>query len=73
MSAIGPAKAIGVPRTRNERLVKERTGVNPDTALRLSRALGATPEFRIDMRTGHDMAAARRNVDVSGIEPPVAA
>jgi len=47
--------------------------VNPDTALRLSRALGATPEFRIDMRTGHDMAAARRNVDVSGIEPPVAA
>ena len=29
VSAIGLAKAVGVPRTRIERLVKERTGVTP--------------------------------------------
>jgi len=73
VSAIDLAKAIGVPRTRIERLVKERTGVTPDTALRLSRALGTTPEFWIDMQANHDLAAARRNVDVSGIAPLVAA
>ena len=70
--AIGLARAIGVPRTRIERLVKEQTAVTPDTALRLSKALGTTPEFWITMQSNFDMAAARRNVDVSGIEPLVA-
>ncbi|MCD1637057.1 HigA family addiction module antidote protein [Martelella mediterranea] len=51
------AKAIGVPRTRIERLVEEQTAVIPDTALRLSRALGTTPEFWIDMQTNFDMAS----------------
>ena len=72
VSAIGLARAIGVPRTRIERLVKEQTAVTPDTALRLSKALGTTPEFWITMQSNFDMAAARRNVDVSGIEPLVA-
>ena len=73
VSAIGLAKAIGVPRTRIERLVKERSGVTPDTALRLAKALGTTPEFWINMQANFDMAAARRRVDVSGIKPLVAA
>lgn len=72
VSAIGLAKAIGVPRTRVERLVKEQTGVTSDTALRLSKALGTTPEFWINMQSNFDMAAARKSVDVSGIEPLVA-
>ena len=72
VSAIGIARAIGVPRTRIERLVKEQTAVTPDTALRLSKALGTTPEFWITMQSNFDMAAARRAVDVSGIEPLVA-
>lgn len=73
LSAIGLAKAIGVPRTRIERLVKEQTGVTPDTALRLSKALGTTPEFWMNLQAGFDMAAARKSVDLSGIEPLVAA
>lgn len=72
VSAIGLAKAIGVPRTRVERLVKEQTSVTSDTALRLSKALGTTPEFWINMQSNFDMAAARKSVDVSGIEPLVA-
>ena len=36
ISAIGLAKAIGVPRTRIERLVKQQAGVTSDTALRLN-------------------------------------
>lgn len=69
ISAIGLAKVIGVPRTRIERLVKEQTRVTADTALRLSKALGTTPEFWINLQTNFDMAKARRSVDVSGIEP----
>jgi len=73
ISAIGLAKAIGVPRTRVERLVKEQTGVTPDTALRLSKALGTTPEFWVNMQVNFDMAAARKSTDVSGIQPVIAA
>lgn len=72
VSSISLAKLIGVPRTRIERLVKEQTAVTPDTALRLSKALGTSPEFWINMQTNFDMAAARKSIDVSGIEPLVA-
>lgn len=73
VSAIGLAKIIGVPRTRIERLVKEQTGVTPDTALRLSKALGTTPQFWTNMQTNFDIAEAEKTVDVSGIEPLSAA
>jgi addiction module HigA family antidote len=73
VSSIRLARAIGVPRTRIERLVKEQTGVTPNTALRLSKALGTTPEFWINMQTNYDMAVASKEVDVAGIEPLIAA
>ncbi|MEM1386280.1 MAG: HigA family addiction module antitoxin [Pseudomonadota bacterium] len=73
VSAIGLARAIGVPRTRIERLVKEQTAVTPDTALRLSKALGTTAEFWVMMQSNFDMASARKTVDVSGIKPLVVA
>ena len=73
VSAIRLARAIGVPRTRIERLVKEQTGITPDTALRLSKALGTTPEFWINMQSNFDVAEARKTVDVSSIDLIVAA
>ena len=73
ISAIGLARTIGVPRTRIERLVREQTGVTPDTALRLSKALGTSAEFWMNMQTNYDMAVAEKQVDLSGIEPVVAA
>ncbi|MCY3981654.1 MAG: HigA family addiction module antitoxin [Alphaproteobacteria bacterium] len=73
VSAIGLAKVTSVPRTRIERLVKEQTRVSPDTALRLSKALGTTPEFWINIQANFDMASARKTVDVSDIEPLIVA
>ncbi len=61
MSSIELAKASGVPHALVERLVKEQTGVTPDTALRLSRALGTTPEFWSNMQTSHDAALRPRH------------
>ena len=49
------AKAIGVPRTRIERLAREQTPVTTDTALRLGRYFGTTPEFWLGMQTAHDL------------------
>ncbi|MCY4610209.1 MAG: HigA family addiction module antitoxin [Gammaproteobacteria bacterium] len=61
------AKRLGVPRTRVERLVKGVTSLTPDTAFRLARFFGSTPQFWLNMQTNHDIANA--NIDVSGIRP----
>lgn len=61
------AKRLGVPRTRIERLVKGVTSVTPDTAFRLARFFGSTPQFWLNMQTNHDIANA--SIDVSGIKP----
>ena len=39
------ARALGVPRTRIERIVREETPVTTDTALRLGRYFGTSAEF----------------------------
>ncbi len=73
MGAIAFARRLSVPRTRIERLLKGVTGVTPDTALRLARAFKTTPEYWMNMQTNYDMAVAAKEVDVSYIEPVVAA
>jgi antitoxin HigA-1 len=70
MSAGTLAKALGVPRTRVERLVAKRTGVSPDTALRLAKYLRTSPEFWMNMQNGYDLkiAAASGELDLDKIE-----
>jgi addiction module HigA family antidote len=50
------AKALGVPRTRIERMAREETPVTPDTALRLARYFNMTPEFWMNLQTAYDLA-----------------
>lgn len=73
MGAIAFARRLDVPRTRIERLVKGVTSLTPDTALRLARAFNTTPAYWMNMQTNYDMATAAKEVDVSGIEPLIAA
>ena len=73
MSAGALAKRLGVPRTRIERLARGETAMTADTALRLSAFFGNTPEFWLNLQRGHDIAQARKVVDISHIEPLVAA
>jgi len=49
------AKACQIPRTRIERLVREQTAVTPDTALRLARYFGTTPDFWLGIQARHDI------------------
>ena len=73
MGAIALARRLGVPRTRIERLLKGVTSVTPDTAMRLARFFSTTPAYWMNMQANYDMAAASKMIDVSGIEPFVAA
>ena len=73
MSAIALARRLKVPRTRVERLVKGLTGMTPDTAMRLARAFNTTPAYWMALQTNFDMAKAIKEIDVSEIDPLIAA
>jgi addiction module HigA family antidote len=65
------AKAIKVPRTRIERLVREETGVSTDTALRLARFFGTTPAFWLNLQQRYEIArlGSAAAAELATIEP----
>ncbi len=71
LSAGNVAKAIGVPRTRVERIVAGEVGISADTALRLSRLFGVTPQFWANAQSHYDleMAALKIGADIDRIQP----
>ena len=71
LSAGAFAKACGVPRTRIERLSNEETGVTADTALRLSKVFGTSPQLWLNLQTDYDVQIATRKIgkELEKIEP----
>ena len=61
LSANALARAIDVPVTRISEIVRGRRGVTADTALRLARLLGTTPEFWLGLQSEFDLRVARRD------------
>ena len=57
------AKAAGIPRTRVERIAREDTGVTADTALRLAKVLGTSPEFWLNLQSRYDLRTATAALD----------
>ena len=53
------ARDLRVPVTRIGEIVHERRAITPDTALRLGRYFGTTPEFWMNLQTGYDLDVAR--------------
>lgn len=51
LSAGAVARAVKVPRTRIERIVNEEIGISTDTALRLGRLFGNSPQFWLNLQT----------------------
>ena len=58
LTAYSVARACGVPRTRIERLAREETPVTADTALRLARYFGTTPQFWMGLQAQYDLERA---------------
>ncbi|HIP21976.1 MAG TPA: addiction module antidote protein, HigA family [Rhodobacteraceae bacterium] len=59
------ARAVMVPRTRIERIVKMEIGVSADTATRLSKFFGTTPEFWLNLQRGFDLSVAAKDEGLS--------
>ncbi|WP_237155576.1 HigA family addiction module antitoxin [Oryzibacter oryziterrae] len=51
LSAGAIARAVGVPRTRIERLAAEQVDLSADTALRLARLFGTSVEFWMSIQS----------------------
>jgi addiction module HigA family antidote len=49
------ARATGLPQTRISEIVHGRRRITPDTGLRLSRALGLSERYWINMQTDYDI------------------
>ncbi len=56
------AKALGVPQIRISQIVNGKRAITPDTALRLARHFGTTPEFWLGMQMQYDLEVARERV-----------
>lgn len=64
-SANALARAIDVPVTRISEIVRGRRGVTADTALRLGRLFGTTPEFWLGLQSEFDLRVARRDFGIA--------
>lgn len=53
------ALKIRVPATRIGEIVKGKRAITPDTALRLARFFGNSPEFWLNLQQAHDLSRAR--------------
>lgn len=52
------AAALGVPRTRIERLAREETAITADTALRLAKFFKTTAAFWMNMQAQYELETA---------------
>jgi len=55
------AAALGVSRKTVSKIVNERGSVSPDMAIRLSRALGTTPDLWLNLQKNYDLWHAQRS------------
>jgi addiction module HigA family antidote len=56
------AQAIKVPRSRVNDIVRGRRGITADTAFRLARYFGTTPELWINLQARYDLDVANRTL-----------
>ena len=56
------ANAIKVPRSRTNDIVRGRRAITTDTAIRLGRYFGTTPDFWINLQARFDLDVADRTV-----------
>lgn len=71
LSAISLAKALDIPRSRIERIVKEEIGISTDTALRLARYFGTSPQLWLNLQTSFEIKTLEREMapDLERITP----
>jgi addiction module HigA family antidote len=61
LSANALAQALGVPPNRISLILAGERGVTADTALRLARAFGTTPEFWLNLQQSYELRLAEQD------------
>ena len=61
VSANAFAQALAVPTNRITSILNEQRAITADTALRLARYFGTTPEFWMNLQTAYDVKIARQS------------
>ena len=60
MTAHALALELKVPAPRINDIVRERRAITPDTALRLARYFGTTPQFWMNLQASYDLKITER-------------
>jgi addiction module HigA family antidote len=61
------AESLGVSPSTLARIVSMRSAVSPEMALRLSKALGRSPESWLAMQHNYDLWRAKKSADLSSV------
>jgi addiction module HigA family antidote len=59
---------LGVSPSTLNRVLQGNSGISPEMALRLSKALGRTPESWLAMQDNHDLWQARLTLNLDAVE-----
>lgn len=70
LSARRLAAEIDVPPNRITEIIRGRRDVSADTAIRLGRRFGTTPQFWLNLQDAHDLSKAEAMHDYSAIVQP---
>ncbi len=62
------AAKLGVSPSTLNRVLQGNSGISPEMALRLSKALGRSPESWLAMQDNHDLCQARQTVNLDAVE-----
>jgi antitoxin HigA-1 len=62
------ASKLGVSPSTLNRILQGRSGISPEMALRLSKALGRSPESWLLMQDNYELWHARKTVDLGSVE-----
>ncbi len=62
LSANKLGMALGVPANRITQIVKEQRAITADTALRLSKAFGTSPQLWLNLQSAYDLEVATHDV-----------
>ena len=71
ISAYKLSKSIGVQQTRISLIIKGERGITADTAMRLSKYFGTTPEFWMNLQREYDLRKVKSEIKdiIDGIIP----
>ncbi|MBB6187002.1 HigA family addiction module antitoxin [Rhodanobacter sp. MP7CTX1] len=62
LSSNALANALGITAARVNEIVREKRGVTADTALRLARYFGSSPEFWMNLQKDFELECARHEI-----------